>query len=200
MEKETIRDCVNNTGTLVLLKSVGFSSGTASPSDSCIVICGLTWSLNHPFCLVYIHFTQYSFVLGFWFGCWGIIRFPSYVYFFQLAFLREYRGLISIWMGLTDILAMIGRWSLEVWGPCYKWRLKVNFLFDIILSGVVRNLLPSKVWKFGPWWVIWPVLSKVSSCLPLLLVLLSPRYCEFAFISFISARIGLLKLSSLVKS
>ena len=58
---------------------------------------------------------------------------------------------MGIWIGLADIVMIMGRWSLLVCGPCCIWKLKVNFLLVMTLSGVVRLLLPVKVGKKGPW-------------------------------------------------
>ena len=117
----------------------------------------------------------------------------------HFAFLKEYLGFIGICMGLVDIFAIVGRWSLEVCGPCCMWRLKRNFLFVIILSGVVRRLLPTNVWNGGPWWFILPVLFMVSSCRPFALWLVSPKNGEWAFMSA-AIRVGLLWLRSLMIS
>ena len=59
-------------------------------------------------------------------------------------------GLIGIWIGSAEIVAIIGRWSDGVRGPCDRWKLWNALLLDNTMSGVVEQLSLMKVGKSGP--------------------------------------------------
>ena len=71
-------------------------------------------------------------------------------YLSQFALAYCLRGFIGIMIGYADMVAMMGRWSDEVGGPCSRWMLWYALLLERTMSGVLDVLLSIRVGNEGP--------------------------------------------------
>ena len=83
-------------------------------------------------------------------GCVGTVCCDNIcLYWVQLALWKDLRGRIGIFMGLAEIVAIIGMWSDGVIGPGCRCMLWNAFLLVKTMSGDVL-LCVMRVGKYGP--------------------------------------------------
>ena len=91
-------------------------------------------------------------------------------YVVQFALENCCRGLIGMMMGYADIVAMMGRWSDEVGGPCSRCMLWKALLFERTMSGVLDVLWSIRVGKEGPRYLMMFLSMSVARLLPVVFV------------------------------
>ena len=91
-------------------------------------------------------------------------------YLVQLALENCLRGLIGIMIGYADKVAMMGRWSDELGGPCERCMLWKALLLEMTISGLLDVLWSIRVGNEGPMYLIMFLSKRVTRFLPTVFV------------------------------